>query len=457
MIKVSLKLKITLWYVGILVLISFLILYAMTALSRTILTREVEERVVTSVVDLCHRISLPESRKVGMHEAIPEYYLYNNGVQLALYDDKENLLLGRVPYGLIQDYAFEDNVLRFEHYDNKDYYIYDKVVLFNDDTFWVRGVICLTDELNVLNLTTQYSFLFILMFVILAGVGGYFIILKAFVPVNKIRKTAKEISESSDLSQRINIGPGGDEIHILANTFDDMLNKLEYSFNKEKQFTSDASHELRTPISVIMSECEYGLECVNDIGEMKDTLNSIHTQANKMSKLVSELLMISRMDNNRLKTNFETTDLSELLTFICEEQIEIQTKNIALKYEINPNIMANVDTLLITRLFINLISNAYQYSPENTTITVSLKTEGENVVFSVKDEGIGIAEEHLSKIWDRFYQVDSSRAGDRNGSSGLGLSMVKWIADRHNGELKVNSEVGKGSEFIFKIKGCNNV
>lgn len=457
MIKVSLKLKITLWYVGILVLISFLILYAMTALSRTILTREVEERVVTSVVDLYNRISAPESRKVGMREAIPEYYLYNNGVQLALYDDKENLLLGRVPYGLIQDYVFEDNVLRFEHYDNKDYYIYDKVALFNDNTSWVRGVICLTDELNVLHLTTQYSFLFILMFVILAGVGGYFIILKAFVPVNKIRETAKEISESSDLSQRINIGPGGDEIHILANTFDDMLNKLEYSFNKEKQFTSDASHELRTPISVIMSECEYGLECVNDMGEMKDTLNSIHTQANKMSKLVSELLMISRMDNNRLKTNFETTDLSELLTFICEEQIEIQTKNIALKYDINPNIMANVDTLLITRLFINLISNAYQYSPENTTITVSLKTEGENVIFSVKDEGIGISEEHLSKIWDRFYQVDSSRAGDRKGSSGLGLSMVKWIADRHNGELTVNSEVGKGSEFIFKIKGCNNV
>lgn len=457
MIKVSLKLKITLWYVGILVLISFLILYAMTALSRTILTREVEERVVTSVVDLYNRISAPESRKVGMREAIPEYHLYNNGVQLVLYDNQDNVLLGRVPYGLTDDYEFEDNAIRLKRYNNKDYYIYDKVALFNDNTSWVRGVICLTDELNVLHLTTQYSFLFILMFVILAGVGGYFIILKAFVPVNKIRETAKEISESSDLSQRINIGPGGDEIHILANTFDDMLNKLEYSFNKEKQFTSDASHELRTPISVIMSECEYGLECVNDMGEMKDTLNSIHTQANKMSKLVSELLMISRMDNNRLKTNFETTDLSELLTFICEEQIEIQTKDIKLKYKIEQGILANVDTLLMTRLFINLISNAYQYSPENTTITVSLKTEGENVIFSVKDEGIGISEEHLSKIWDRFYQVDSSRAGDRNGSSGLGLSMVKWIADRHNGELKVNSEVGKGSEFIFKIKGCNNV
>ena len=457
MIKVSLKLKITLWYVGILVLISFLILYAMTALSRTILTREVEERVVTSVVDLYNRISAPESRKVGMREAIPEYHLYNNGVQLVLYDNQDNVLLGRVPYGLTDDYEFEDNTIRLKRYNNKDYYIYDKVVLFNDDTSWVRGVICLTDELNVLHLTTQYSFLFILMFVILAGVGGYFIILKAFVPVNKIRETAKEISESSDLSQRINIGSGGDEIHILANTFDDMLNKLEYSFNKEKQFTSDASHELRTPISVIMSECEYGLECVNDMGEMKDTLSSIHTQANKMSKLVSELLMISRMDNNRLKTNFETTDLSELLTFICEEQIEIQTKDIKLKYKIEQGILANVDTLLMTRLFINLISNAYQYSPENTTITVSLKTEGENVVFSIKDEGIGIAEEHLSKIWDRFYQVDSSRTGDRNGSSGLGLSMVKWIADRHNGELKVNSEVGKGSEFIFKIKGCNNV
>lgn len=448
--KFSLKLKITLWYVGILVLISFLILYAMTSLSRTILKREVEERVITSVVDFSQQISSPEMKSSDLKPKVPEHYLYNNGVQLVLYDNNENLMVGRVPYGLVENVSFEDNTLRTERYNNKDYFIFDKVILFNENTSWVRGVICLTDELTVLNLTTQYSFLFILMFVILAGLGGYFIILRAFVPVNKIRETAKEISESSDLSQRINIGPGGDEIHILANTFDEMLDKLETSFNKEKQFTSDASHELRTPISVILTECEYGLECVNDVVELKETISSIHSQANKMSKLVSELLTISRMDNNRLKINFEVTDISELLSFVCEEQVEIQTKNIKLVQRIVPGLSANVDRLLLTRLFVNLISNAYQYSEENTKIIVSLYTDdSDNIVFSVKDEGIGISQENINKIWDRFYQVDPSRTDERNGSSGLGLSMVKWIADCHNGKLKVNSELGVGSEFMF--------
>lgn len=455
MSKISLKLTITLWYVGILILTSFLILYAMTSLSRTILRREVEERVVTSVTDLSHQIFTTDSISAGIQPKIPEHYLYNNGVQLVLYDESGNLIVGRIPYGLVENVAFEDNTLRTEKYNNKDYYIFDKIVLLNKNTAWVRGVICLTDELTVLSLTTQYSFLFILIFVILAGVGGYFIILRAFIPVNKIRITAKEISESSDLSRRINIGPGGDEIHTLANTFDEMLNKLETSFNKEKQFTSDASHELRTPISVILTECEYGLECVEDTEEFKETLGSIHNQANKMSKLVSELLTISRMDNNRLKINFEETDISELLSFVCEEQMEIQTKNIELNQAIEPNLFANVDRLLITRLFVNLISNAYQYSDENTKILVSLFRDNENIVFSVKDNGIGIAEEHLNKIWDRFYQVDPSRTDERNGSSGLGLSMVKWISECHKGELKVNSKLGVGSEFIFVLKGVD--
>ena len=259
------------------------------------------------------------------------------------------------------------------------------------------------------------------------------------------------VSESSDLSRRIEIGEGGDEIHALAKTFDEMLEKIEKSFNKEKQFTSDASHELRTPISVILSECEYGIECVEDVEELKETLSSVKLQATKMSKLVSELLMISRMDSNRLKLNFEDTDISELLNFVCEEQEEIQIKDIKLIQNIEQNIFANVDRLLLTRLFVNLISNAYQYSNDGSNIIVTLKEIDNKIEFSVKDEGIGISEENIPKIWDRFYQVDSSRTEERNGSSGLGLPMVKWISDCHNGKLEVISEIDKGSTFIFRI------
>jgi signal transduction histidine kinase len=161
--------------------------------------------------------------------------------------------------------------------------------------------------------------------------------------------------------------------------------------------------------------------------------------------------MISRMDSNRLKIHFEDTNVSELLTFVCEEQVEIQKKNISLIQNINPDIYCEVDRLLITRLFVNIISNAYQYSEENTKIEVNLYEENNKVVFSVKDEGIGIAKEDIEKIWDRFYQVDSSRVEDGNSSSGLGLPMVKWIAECHKGNLEVISELNKGSTFIFRI------
>ncbi len=443
--KISLKLKITLWYVGILLLISFFTLYGMTLINRSVLVNEVENRVITSVNTITQQLMIPNNS----FRRIEEYSLYDNGVQMAVYN-KDAVIAGRIPYGITDAYPLYHDYLRLVQFKNKEYYIYDKVIKISTDPYWVRGVICLTDELGVLNLVSQYSFVLILIFIFLAGLGGYIIIFRALKPVNTIRMTAEEISESSDLSRRIDIGYGDDEICTLANTFDTMLSKLEYSFNKEKQFTSDVSHELRTPISVILTECEYGEECINDVSELKDTLKSIKKQCNKMSKLVSELLIISRMDNNRIKLNFENTDISELLTFICEEQTEIQTKNIKLVTKLEHNLFCDVDRSLITRLFINLISNAYQYSLEGSEIEVQLYKKGSTLIFSVKDNGIGISEENLPKIWDRFYQVDSARLNESS-NSGLGLSMVKWISERHNGVLKVESELGVGSTFIFEL------
>jgi signal transduction histidine kinase len=445
--KLSLKAKVTIWYTSILIVLSFFILYAMTGISQSILVRDLEEKMVVSVNDF--------SKQIKMHDLkgtiIPEHLLYSGGVQLAIYDENGHLEYGRHPFGLESEIKFEDNTLKTCKQNNLEYYIYDKLVKRNSDNVYIRGAVCLSNETQAIQSAVQYNLLSIIIFIFLAGFGGYLIISRSFVPVNKIRLTAKEISESSDLSRRIEIGEGGDEIHALAKTFDEMLEKIEKSFNKEKQFTSDASHELRTPISVILSECEYGIECVEDVEELKETLSSVKLQATKMSKLVSELLMISRMDSNRLKLNFEDTDISELLNFVCEEQEEIQIKDIKLIQNIEQNIFANVDRLLLTRLFVNLISNAYQYSNDGSNIIVTLKEIDNKIEFSVKDEGIGISEENIPKIWDRFYQVDSSRTEERNGSSGLGLPMVKWISDCHNGKLEVISEIDKGSTFIFRI------
>lgn len=170
-----------------------------------------------------------------------------------------------------------------------------------------------------------------------------------------------------------------------------------------------------------------------------------------MSKLISELLTITRMDKNSVKTVFEAVDISELLGFVCDEQEEIHDGSIALHREICGGVCAEADRSLLARLFINIISNAYTYGKKDGNIWVSLKEEKEKIVFSVADDGIGIAPENLDKIWERFYQVDSARTSNEEGNTGLGLSMAKWIAERHGGKISVSSKLGEGSVFRFEM------
>ena len=181
--------------------------------------------------------------------------------------------------------------------------------------------------------------------------------------------------------------------------------------------------------------------------EIKDLACEVKKEAERMSKLISELLTISRMDKNTLKLSFETVDISELLDFICDEQQEIHDNGIKLHKNIPEGITVNADRYMLARLFINLISNAYSYGVEGGNITVTLTQDNENIYVGVEDDGIGIAPENIPKIWERFYQVDPSRTD--NGNMGLGLSMVKWIAECHNGRINVKSDLGKGSIFTF--------
>lgn len=447
-IQLGLKLKLTLWFMLIMAIISSCLVGVVIGISENVIVNEQEKELVSSVLNFKQNVEMLEIS----NKEIPPDLLYNKGVQMVVLDEYMNIVVGNRPFGVEDNYDFADDTLQIQKYNGKEYYIYDK--LFKIDSvmqkeYWVRGMVCLSDELAINKLIAEFYIIFIIIFVLVAGAGCYYIVGRSLSMVNKIRKTAKKISESADLTQRIDVDEEGDELHKLAETFNGMIERLDESFQKEKQFTSDASHELRTPISVILTECEYGEDCVDNIDDFKECIGSIKNQANKMSKLVSELLMISRMDNDRLKLNFEETDISELLEFVCEEQVEIHNDKVVLTQNIDKEIIGKVDRSLITRLFVNLISNAYQYIGTGNSIIVSLNKENDKIKFSVKDDGVGISEENISKIWDRFYQVDSSRTADGNGSSGLGLSMVKWIAETHNGKLEVKSELGQGSEFIF--------
>lgn len=437
--------KIVIWYTAAIAIISAVVLIAMTSFSRDMLRRDIVGRITRTVTDSSRQALSPD----GKIHFRPDFKFYQNGVHMVMYDENYEVIGGQVPFGIEDDIAFEDDNLRRIKLSGNEYYIYDRAIHRRDitDEYWMRGIVSVADENGAAVAVAKNNLLLTVLLILLSSAGGYFIVKKAFVPVDKISKTAKQISESSDLSQRINIGSGNDEIYRLANTFDEMLDRLEQTFEREKQFTSDASHELRTPAAVIISECEYMLDCASTDEEFKESALSVKRQAEKMSKLISELLTISRMDKNTVKTEFENTDISELLSFVCDEQEEIHDEGIQLVRNIPDGIFAEADRFLIARLFINLISNSYQYIGNGKQICVSLADDDKNVIFSVKDDGIGIAEKHLPKIWERFYQADNSRTD--NGSTGLGLSMVKWISDCHNGKLSVDSQLNVGSEFVF--------
>ena len=285
-------------------------------------------------------------------------------------------------------------------------------------------------------------------FVIVAAIGAYIISKKTVEPVEKITASAHDISTGSDLSKRLETNKAPREISNLAETFNGMLERLHTSFESEKRFTSDASHELRTPLAVIKAECEYALSENADEEERKQALESIEEQTDKMTALVSSLLSVTRAEQGSGRFALEEANLSELVEEICGKFRT--TKNIRLITEIDNDIIISLNNTLITQLLENLLSNADKYGRENGFIKVKLYSEKDKTVLSVRDNGIGISEEDLPKIWNRFYRADASRSETEG--FGLGLALVKKIAEIHSAECVAESETDKFTEIkiIFK-------
>ena len=370
-------------------------------------------------------------------------------VEIAIYDKDFKFLYGNSPNGFEMDNRkSKDDKIMIIRSNNQKWYVYNKKIeLGNYGKVWIRGVMPNIGQSSAIETVIQISFVILPFFLILSAIGGYIITKNAFTPIEKIRRIAEKINEGNDLSQRINLGKGDDELHTLANTFDVMFDRLQTSFENEIQFTSDVSHELRTPITVILTQAEYGKDSISSVEDAQKSFGIIEKEGQKMSKLVSQLLTLARMERGRQKLNIENINLSELLEMIIETQtLSAKTKNIKFVTKIMPEIYANIDEMMIMRVFTNLISNAISYGKQNGTVTVELFLQKNRIVSKISDDGIGISEDKLDKIWLRFYQVDPSKNGD---NSGLGLSMVKKIIELHKGEIFVESELGKGTTFTI--------
>lgn len=304
---------------------------------------------------------------------------------------------------------------------------------------------------NTINAQRRLLIILILagpLLLLLTGIGGSFIIRRALRPVKSVVHTARQIS-ADDLSMRIEAGGRRDEIGELVDTFNRMITRLETSVKKIRQFSADVSHELRTPLTIIRGEVEVILRKERSKKEYQEILSSILEETQQMENIIDDLLLLSRVRSIHKKMVMEQFPLNELVQKVYDKfSPAARGKEIRMELaEMLPLTITGKRTL-IDRMITNIIDNAIRYTPRGGAIKIALQKGKEAVELSIADTGIGIPEDALPSIFDRFYVVDKSRSKE-NGGTGLGLAIVKWIADNHNIHIQVDSQPNQGTTFTF--------
>lgn len=444
----SIKQKVTLWYACMLVLIVLLLFGFIFSISRSLLQRESDSRLEELVLDFADEIDFEN----GVYELDDDVRFYENGVIFSIYDEQGRLIAGSVPTGFPADTTLKAFSFQTFSASGNAWSVYDAALPYGEDQIlWIRGILPSETLFSV-----ERTLFFVLLvacplLIAVALLVGYSITRRAFLPIEEIRRTAETIGAGGDLSARIPTERTQGEIRQLAETFNEMFGRLETSFEHERQFTSDASHELRTPVAVITSQAEYSLLPDATPEEQREGLEVILEQARKMSALISQLLMLTRADSGTQQLTMAPVDLSLLASMTAEQCREAAARRqIRLDCEIAPGIMTEGDQASLVRVFLNLLENAIQYGRPGGFVKLTLAVQNDFAVCSIADDGIGIARENLERIWQRFYRVDPSR-NPGGSNTGLGLSLVKWIIEAHHGTIEAESGLGKGSCFTFRL------
>lgn len=376
-------------------------------------------------------------------------------IYLSVYDIYGNLLIGNVPRTFPMETSFSNDILHsLAISEEHDFFYYDeKISVEGYGNLWIRGVTSYSSAQKTLNNVTVLSFVslpIVLFFILL---GGYFVTRKALKPIEKIRKTAEQINVGADLNMRLPVEEGKtDELYWIATTFNSMFQRLEVAFEEEKQFTSDISHEIRTPIAIISLQSENLLNSSNLTDKDKVAVKKIYQQGEKIADLISQMIFLSRTENKKIVLEEEKINLHDLVGVIIEElEPFADEKQVTLINSIGKEVVLYADQGVLIRILTNLLSNSISYNVQNGSVTVSWEEDEGECILSIKDTGIGISKEALSKIWNRFYRVDPSRREMDGTSSGLGLSMVDWLVQIMGWKITATSEIEKGSVFIIKI------
>jgi len=286
--------------------------------------------------------------------------------------------------------------------------------------------------------------------ILLASGGGYFLARKSLAPVVAMSSQAGRIG-AENLHERLKIQNEKDELGQLAGSFNGLLNRLSESFDRQRRFMADASHELRTPVAILRGESEVALsQQARSPEEYRESLDVMHHESERLTRIVEDLFTLTRADAGQYPLQPRDFYLDELIAdCVHSARTLAQAKKISLTFEGAPESPIHADESLVRRMFLNLLDNAIKYTPDFGRVTVSCQRNGKEYAVNIADTGCGIPAELRPRIFERFFRADKARSRSENdgGGAGLGLAISRWIAEAHHGRLELMRSDSTGSTF----------
>lgn len=461
MTRLSIRWKLTLWFATILAVILAGFCFSLFTLTRQQLYARLDAALQMEQEELSLEMRLTKTEDVFKREAKDRFFEHDKFDFLVMNGDGRVLFvsadLNPADFKGLQNRTpsppqFENRVLQ----KGGMYRVAKRGIPspFGDLTVWtVTSLTPLFNDLRSLQMMIGILFLVALITAVLAG---YVLAGRFLSPVKVIGQVANEIT-ISNLHERIQVLNPHDEIGVLSTTLNSLISRLERAVLEIRRFTADASHEIRTPLAALRLEAESALRSSRSPEEYRRALNVVVEEATRLGRLADQLLTLSRHDAGVVEQVRESVRLDAVIQDVIDQLKPCaEARGVALKCELIEPCEILGNDIQLSQLFFNIIQNAIKYTPEGGTISVWGRISVPNAVFGIEDTGIGIAEEHVPRVFDRFYRVDSSRRS-QGGGAGLGLAIAESTAHAHNASIELSSELGVGTRVFVRFPGVRLV
>ena len=447
--KVSITKYIISYLIGLILALPFLMVIFVSILADRMIYYDIQSVLLREIIKNNKNTSYED----GIIKPNEDFRYVDDGMYFRILDEDGLVILGESPIKVEFTEEGLSQRLRMVESEGEEYYIIGRInkrmtkevghIIYNQCIVNKRDV---ESKYKFIKYTSYASIPVFLMLVLMAGLvmSG-----KISGPLKQMSKTAESIGQEGELSRRIEYDGKIKELGVLAATNNRMLERIENMLEMQKQFSSDVAHELRTPIAVLLAQCEYAKEYVSTKEEFDDAIDVIYRQTKKTNMVITQLLNLNRLESERVVLDLEDADLDEMIRSICDE-IEFKEKD-DVQFELAlSGVRADMDIGLMLILLQNLIQNAVKYSARPARVKIATQYRDDAVVVKVQDFGCGIREEDLPHIFDPFFRGEKARNSE---GFGLGLPLADRIAKAHKGEIKVDSVWGKGSTFTLVING----